>query len=70
MAQQSPPQQSTPEPAKPFTVRTAFVLFLALMAGVVAGFLFYSATHSVGLAVITGGAAFAGGWRLFDRLIG
>jgi hypothetical protein len=62
--------KKTPVPVKPFTVRTALVTVLALIVAIAAVFLFFSAVHSVGLAVLTGGTAFAGAWRFFDRMIG
>jgi hypothetical protein len=56
-------------PSKPFTVRDALVLLLALITAVAAGWLFYAATRSVPLAILTGGAAFAAAWKFFDSLI-
>ncbi len=60
---------NSPGPGQPFTVRTALVMFMALVVAIVAGALFYTAVHAIGLAVLTGGAAFASAWRFFDWLI-
>lgn len=55
------PQPPVQDP-KPFTVRVAFVVFLALVVGVSAGFLFFTDVHSVGLAILTAVARSPGGW--------
>jgi len=54
---------------KHFSVRTSVVLLTALLAAVAAGYLFFSGTDSVPLAVLTGFASFAGTWTFVDRLI-
>jgi hypothetical protein len=56
-------------PSKPFSVRDALVLLISIITGVAAGFLFHAGTHSVPLAILTGGAAFAAAWKFFDSLI-
>ncbi|MBN6034203.1 hypothetical protein [Amycolatopsis sp. 195334CR] len=58
-----------PGPGQPFAVRTALVMFMALVVAGVAGGLFYTEVQSAGLAVLTGGATFASAWRFFDWLI-
>lgn len=57
-----------PDP-KHFSVRTALVLLVALLAAVAAGYLFFAGTASVPLAILTGFASFAGTWTFVDRLI-
>jgi hypothetical protein len=53
----------------PLTLRDALVILLSLLVGVAGGYLFYLGTHSVPLAILTGGAAFAAAWRFFNAFI-
>ena len=50
-----------PEPL--FTVRSALVLLLALVVGLVAGGLAFAAEHSLATAALVGGGAAGGGVR-------
>ncbi|GAA0214199.1 hypothetical protein GCM10010492_10020 [Saccharothrix mutabilis subsp. mutabilis] len=53
-----------------FSVRTALVLLLSLLTALAAGWLFHAGMHSLPMAFLTGGGAFAGAWFFWDRLIG
>lgn len=59
---------SSPGPL--FPLRTAVILLLALVVGVLAGALSYLADHSVPHAVLWGGGAAGGALALFHNMIG
>jgi hypothetical protein len=60
----------TPDPIrKALTVRFAVIAVLAFLTGVAAGVLYWLATVSIPMAILTGGAALGTSWVFYDRLI-
>jgi len=63
------PQHQKPDPPH-FNDHTALVLLFSLLCAIGAGFLIHAETHSLPMAVLTGGAAFVAAWSFWDRVIG
>jgi hypothetical protein len=57
------------EDAKPLTIRSALILLIAALCAVAAGVLFWLASGSGPIAVLTGAGAFGASWTFFDRMI-
>jgi len=57
------------EPTKPVSLRLALITLLAAITAVAGGSLLYAGLHSIALAILSGGAAFAGAWRFYDEII-
>jgi hypothetical protein len=61
----------SPPPSDPvLSVRTAVVLVLSVVTGLVAGALGYLSQHDVAAAVLIGGGALGCSVMLFDHLLG
>lgn len=72
MTSPTSPPSSTPAPEpnpKALTLRYALIMLLALITAAVAGGLYWLATKSVPMAILTGGGTFGAAWVFFDRLI-
>lgn len=63
------PKAGPTGPAGSDATRTALVCLLALLTALAAGTLVYTATWSISLACLAGGATLAKAWRFYDWLI-